>query len=187
MAESTWEKSPELAQRLKPAATQRWMYMGAGIVLIGVVALLIFKGTIFGSSYFKTVAELTTDASYIDKKVQVSGVVVQNVDGENDVRFDSETNTLYFTIAHIPSESDEIRDAGGLGDVLASAVADPDLPRLQIVYENNEIPDLLYNDHPTQAIITGRLGEDGIFYATLVQTKCPTKYADDVPDQVANN
>ena len=187
MAESTWEKSPELARKLKPRETQRWMYSGFGLVLIGIVGFLVLKGTIFGSTYFKTVEELKNDPTYIDKSVQVSGVVVQNADGDNDVRFESETNTLYFTIAHIPSDSGEIREAGGLGDVLASAVANPDLPTLEIVYANNEIPDLIYNDHPTQAIVTGRLGEDGIFYATSVKTKCPTKYADDVPDQVASN
>lgn len=185
MAESTWEKSPELAEQLKSnASTQRWMYMGAGVVLIGIVFFLVLKGTIFGSSYFKTVEDLTNDPSYIDKKVKVSGAVVQNADGVNEVRF--EDNIYYFSIAHIPSDNDEIRDAGGLGDVLAAAVANPDLPQLQVVFDG-EIPDLMYNDHPTQAIVTGRLDENGVFHATSVQTKCPTKYADDVPDQVASN
>jgi len=35
-----------------------------------------------------------------------------------------------------------------------------------------------------QAIMTGHLGEDGIFYADELLLKCPTKYEEAVPEQV---
>jgi cytochrome c-type biogenesis protein CcmE len=34
-----------------------------------------------------------------------------------------------------------------------------------------------------QAIVTGHLGEDGIFYADELLLKCPTKYEEAVPEQ----
>ncbi len=187
MSEGTWEKSPELAARLETNQSQRWMYLIAGMALIGVVAFLVLRGTIFGSSYFKTVEELVTDPELVGKKVRVSGAIVQNELGENDVHFDAATDTLTFSIAHIPNDNDAIRDQGGLGPVLAKAVNDSELPMIQVVYVNREIPDLVYGSEPTQAIVEGKMGEDGIFYATSLQLKCPTKYSDEIPDQVAAN
>jgi cytochrome c-type biogenesis protein CcmE len=43
-------------------------------------------------------------------------------------------------------------------------------------------PDLLQNE--AQAIVTGELGEDGIFYANELLLRCPTRYEEAVPDQV---
>ena len=43
------------------------------------------------------------------------------------------------------------------------------------------MPDLLRNE--AQAIMTGTLGEDGIFYAEELLLKCPTKYEEAVPEQ----
>jgi cytochrome c-type biogenesis protein CcmE len=34
-----------------------------------------------------------------------------------------------------------------------------------------------------QAIITGHLGEDGVFHADELLLKCPSHYEDAVPDQ----
>jgi cytochrome c-type biogenesis protein CcmE len=39
---------------------------------------------------------------------------------------------------------------------------------------------LLKNE--AQAIVTGKLGEDGMFYADELQLKCPTRY-DEAPPQ----
>mgnify|MGYP003349956457 CR=1 FL=1 len=38
-----------------------------------------------------------------------------------------------------------------------------------------------------QAIMTGKLGEDGVFYAEELLLKCPTKYEEAVPEQAATN
>jgi len=45
-------------------------------------------------------------------------------------------------------------------------------------------PDLL--KHEAQAIVTGHLGADGIFYADELLLKCPTRYEEAVPDQAGN-
>jgi len=40
---------------------------------------------------------------------------------------------------------------------------------------------LLQNE--AQAIVTGKLGDDGIFYADELLLKCPTRYDQQVPTQ----
>jgi cytochrome c-type biogenesis protein CcmE len=64
--------------------------------------------------------------------------------------------------------------------VLYDAVNDPNRSHLQVVYVGPK-PDLLR--HEAQAIMTGELGEDGIFYADELLLKCPTKYEEAVPEQ----
>jgi cytochrome c-type biogenesis protein CcmE len=49
------------------------------------------------------------------------------------------------------------------------------------VVEGQPKPDLLRNE--AQAIMTGRMGEDGAFHATELLLKCPTKYEEAVPQQ----
>jgi cytochrome c-type biogenesis protein CcmE len=46
-------------------------------------------------------------------------------------------------------------------------------------------PDLLRGE--AQAIMTGKLGDDGVFYADELLLKCPTKYEEAVPEQAAAN
>lgn len=184
MAEQSWEKSPELVEKLQQSTSQRRLYLFAGLALIGVVAFLVVNGAILGSSFYKTVDEVVTDPELVDKRIRVSGAVVQNAAGDNDVQFDTTNNTLTFWIAHIPNDNDGLRDGGGLATVLANAVQNDELTRLQVVFQDGDIPELMYGSEPTQAIVEGRLGTDGIFYATSLQTKCPTKYEDDNPDRV---
>jgi cytochrome c-type biogenesis protein CcmE len=64
--------------------------------------------------------------------------------------------------------------------VLHAAVNDPTQPRLKVVY-NGVKPDLLKNE--AQAIMTGKLGADGVFYAQELLLKCPTKYEEALPQQ----
>ena len=87
---------------------------------------------------------------------------------------------MRFTIANVPAGLDEIEKAGGLAEVLHQAVADPNARRLQVRYVGPK-PDLLRNE--AQAIITGRIGDDGVFEATELLLKCPTRYEQEVPLQ----
>jgi cytochrome c-type biogenesis protein CcmE len=98
----------------------------------------------------------------------------------NTIQYDSKTLDLKFTIAHVPGDNKTIKKEGGLAAALHTAVTDPDRARLPIVY-NGEVPDLLKDE--AQAIVIGRMGEDGIFYAEELQLKCPTKYEEALPDQ----
>ncbi|NIS79004.1 MAG: hypothetical protein GTO14_01995 [Anaerolineales bacterium] len=81
----------------------------------------------------------------------------------------------------MPADLDEIQDAGGLAQVLRQAVTDPTAARLQVEYIGPK-PDLLR--HEAQAIVTGQMGEDGVFYADELLLKCPTRYEDEIPLQI---
>ncbi len=98
----------------------------------------------------------------------------------DSIQYDPETLTLTFTIAHVPGDNKEIETEGGLAQVLHEAVMDPSRNRMTVQYVGVK-PDLLRNE--AQAIITGRLSEDGVFHADELLLKCPTKYEEAVPEQ----
>jgi cytochrome c-type biogenesis protein CcmE len=174
----TWEKTPELAAQLRPRFGQRQVYMLiAGVGILAVVSYLLYS-VLFGGHYYTSVDELLADPDLVGKNVRVTGVII------GDYQYDSSTETLTFVIGHIPTDGDAIKDEGGLATTLANAVNDPETTRLTVVYPSGEIPDLLENGN--QAIITGKLDENGVFYADNLTLKCPTKYADELPQQAAS-
>jgi cytochrome c-type biogenesis protein CcmE len=61
-------------------------------------------------------------------------------------------------------------------------VNDPTRQRVSVNYVGAK-PDLLRGE--AQAIMTGKLGDDGVFYADELLLKCPTKYEEAVPEQAA--
>ena len=80
----------------------------------------------------------------------------------------------------MPGDNKEIEAQGGLAAVLHEAVVDPSRAQIPVIY-NGVMPDLLR--HEAQASMTGRIGEDGVFYADELLLKCPTKYEEAVPEQ----
>ena len=80
----------------------------------------------------------------------------------------------------MPADLDQIEEAGGLAEALHVALGNPDSKRLEIEYIG-VMPDLLRDE--AQAIVTGRMGEDGVFHAYELLLKCPTRYEDEVPLQ----
>ncbi len=153
--------------------------IGGALMVVAIIALIV-AAVSQGSQYFLTVEELQTrQAEVTGREVRISGAVVGDT-----ISFDPETLRLAFTVAHVPGDTEEIERMGGLGLVLHNAVNDPSLPRLQVVYIG-ERPDLMRNE--AQAIMTGKLGEDGIFYAEELLLKCPSRYDEAVPDQSASN
>jgi cytochrome c-type biogenesis protein CcmE len=174
-----WEKTPELAEKIRPRRGQRRVYLFAGIALIAVVGYLIFSG--LGSRYYMTVDEVLAEPDEnLGKNIRLTGAVV------GDYQFDQQTGTLYFVVAHIPRDNDEIRDAGGLDAVLAAAVDDPNRQQIQVIYEDAEIPDLLQNK--AQAIMTGHLelnsAGEYVFYAEELNLKCPSRHSDEGEEAV---
>ncbi len=91
-----------------------------------------------------------------------------------------ETLRLEFEVAHVPGDNADIEAQGGLAEVLHQAVVDPTRQRISVVYTGVK-PDLMRDE--AQAIMTGKLGEDGVFYAEELLLKCPTKYEEAVPAQ----
>ncbi len=154
----------------------RAKFIVGGLLIVAAIVYLIVTSTQASAQYFLTVDELADrKGSDIGRDLRVSGAVV----GESVV-YDPETLTLEFTVAHVPGDNSEIEAQGGLGKVLYDAVNDPGRSRIQVVYIGPK-PDLLR--HEAQAIMTGEMGEDGVFYADELLLKCPTKYEEAVPEQ----
>lgn len=154
-------------------------FMGGGLILAAVV-YLIASSTQANAEYFMTVDELIADgdAAY-DKSLRLSGAVVGDT-----VEYDPNTLTLTFEIAHVTGDNKEIERQGGLALVLYQAVTDPTRQRVKVQYVGPK-PDLLRSE--AQAIMTGKLGSDGVFYAEELLLKCPTRYEEAVPEQAASN
>jgi len=150
-----------------------------GFLLMAVaVVYLIASSTQAAAQYYLTVDELAAKGdSILGRDLKISGAV----DG-GSINYDPETLTLRFTIANVPGDLDEIEQAGGLAQVLHQAVSDPNSCRLQVVYVGPK-PDLLRDE--AQAILTGRMGEDGVFQAGELLLKCPTRYEEEIPLQAS--
>jgi cytochrome c-type biogenesis protein CcmE len=150
-------------------------FMGGALILAAVV-YLIASSTAASAEYFMTVDELKADGdAAIGKSLRLSGAVIGD-----SIEYDPQTLTLSFDIAHVTGSNKEIEAQGGLAEVLYVAVNDPTRQRIRVVYVGPK-PDLLRNE--AQAILTGKLGEDGVFYAEELLLKCPTRYEDSVPQQ----
>lgn len=151
-----------------------------GILILAAVIYLIASSTTANAEYFLTIKELNDrGAANIDRNVRVSGAVIGDT-----IQYDPQTFTLTFVVADVPGDNATIEAQGGLAAALNLAVNDPTRERLTVVYHGPK-PDLLR--HEAQAIMTGHLGSDGIFYADELLLKCPTKYEEAVPDQVNGN
>jgi cytochrome c-type biogenesis protein CcmE len=154
----------------------RAKFIVGGLLIVAAIVYLIVTSTQASAQYFLTVDELSDRiGSEIGRDVRVSGAVIGD-----SVQYDPQSLTLEFTVAHVPGDNNEIEAQGGLGKVLYDAVNDPDRSRIQVVYIGPK-PDLLR--HEAQAIMTGELGDDGVFYADELLLKCPTKYEEAVPEQ----
>ena len=158
----------------------RTKFLIGGLLVIAAVAYLIFSSTKANSEYFMTVNELHAKSdSMVGRSLRISGAVVGST-----IQFDPDTHFLTFDIANVPGDNATIAAQGGLSKVLHEAVVDLTQRRLSVMY-NGPKPDLMRDE--AQAILTGHLGEDGIFQADELLLKCPTKYEDAVPSQVSGN
>ena len=151
-------------------------FVFGGILILGAVVFLIWSSTKATQEYFLTVDELNAKGSaVVDKNLRVSGAVVGDT-----IQYDPQSLTLSFDVAHVPGDNAELETEGGLAVALHEAVIDPARPRMRVVYVGPK-PDLLRDE--AQAIMTGHLGEDGVFYAEELLLKCPTRYEEAVPGQ----
>ncbi len=159
---------------------QRSKFLLGGLLILTAVVYLIFSSTKASAEYFMTVDELNADgASAIGRSVRLSGAVIGDT-----IQYDADTLTLTFDVAHVTGDNNEIEAQGGLAEVLYQAVNDPTRERVKVVYIGVK-PDLLRGE--AQAIMTGKLGDDGVFHADELLLKCPTRYEEAVPEQAASN
>jgi len=147
-----------------------------GILILGAVVFLIWTSTASTAEYFLTIDELNAKGQgIVDKNLRVSGAVLGD-----SIQYDAQNLTLTFEVAHVPADNAAIETEGGLAESLHLAVMDPSRARIKVVYVGPK-PDLLRNE--AQAIMTGHLGDDGVFYADELLLKCPTRYEEAVPKQ----
>jgi len=162
---------------VETGSSGRWKFIVGGVLIIAAVVYLIISSTQASAEYFLTIDELEEKGeSVLARDLRISGAVI----GES-IQYDPQELKLTFTVANIPGDNKEIEEKGGLGAVLYQAVNDPNANQLQVVYIGVK-PDLLR--HEAQAIMTGQVGDDGVFYADELLLKCPTKYEEAVPEQV---
>ena len=166
---TTWEKTD--GTPAPASAGQRMRFLLGGLISLVAIGFLIFNGTLNNAQYFITVDELLSRPELVGQTVRVSGAVIGDT-----IQYEADTLTIRFTMAHIPEQTDD------LAQTLHLAVSDPAASRLNVVVTNEPMPDLL--QHEAQAILTGQLGEDGIFHADELLLKCPTRYEEAVPNQV---
>lgn len=167
MAQATWEKQAGSTEYEKVISKKNssWKFLAGGGLILATVLYLVISSTLSNASYFMTVDELLSDPSHVGQRVRITGAVLGHT-----IEYDSENLILDFTISHIPDDYDNLAEA------LHLSVNDPTMTRITIHLENEVKPDLLKNE--AQAIVTGYLGEDGIFYASELNLKCPSRFDD---------
>ncbi len=176
MVEASWEK-PKTA--VKVTTSNRPKFAIAGLVLLGAMVFLILSGTASNGRYFITVNDLMGRSDLAGKTVKVTGAVIGST-----IKFDADTKTIHFTMAHLTDNAAELEKEGGLAKALHEAAIDPNAKRLEVRVPNQAMPDLLKDE--AQAIVTGKLTADGVFQADELLLKCPSKYSADVPQQAAS-
>ncbi|HEX9796963.1 MAG TPA: cytochrome c maturation protein CcmE [Anaerolineales bacterium] len=165
---------PPIAQ----PTTSRAKFIIGGLLIAAAVIYLIVSSTQASAQYYLTIDELVGQTGdFDDRDLRVSGAVLGD-----SIHYDTETLTLEFTVVNVPGDLDFIEQQGGLAEVLHQAVNNPDATRLPVRYIG-PMPDLLR--HEAQAIVTGRVGADGVFEADELLLKCPTRYEEEVPVQAA--
>ncbi|MFO8036291.1 MAG: cytochrome c maturation protein CcmE [Anaerolineales bacterium] len=149
-----------------------------GLLIVSAVIYLIVSSAQAHTQYYLTVEETLSkyERGELDgRHLRISGAVI----GES-IAYDIDTLELSFTIAHVPGDMKTVDAQGGIAAALHQAVTDPECERLDVVFEGPK-PDLLQDE--SQAIITGKMGPDGVFYADEILLKCPTKYEETLPEQ----
>src|SRR5258706_9494638 len=136
----------------------RAKFLVGGALIIGAIVYLIVTTMSSTAQYFYTVDELQAKgASAVGKSLRASGAVMGS-----SITYDAQTLTIRFTMANISNDDKTITAAGGLAEALHQAGINPNASHIEVVYVGPK-PDLLKDE--AQAIVTGKLGTDGVFQA----------------------
>ena len=151
-------------------------FIVAGLLIVVAVVYLIISSTGSTAQFFLTIEEVRAMGDEaLERNITVSGAVL----GET-ITYDPQQPRVAFTMVQVPADPKEVERAGGLAAVLHAAVQNTAAPRLDVIYDSVK-PDLLQDE--AQAIVRGKLGEDGRFYADELLMKCPTRYEEGLPQQ----
>jgi cytochrome c-type biogenesis protein CcmE len=147
------------------------------IAVIPIMAIVACSSLQTTAQYFLTVDEVLSQKSkFMERNIRISGVVLGDT-----IEYDESSQALSFTIANIPADYQTVEGLGGLERVLHESANDPNSSTIKVVFVGPK-PELLQAE--AQAILTGRLGDDGIFYAQEILLRCPTRYEESLPEQV---
>lgn len=170
------QENSEIFQKKKSPVNK---FVIGGLIIVAAVVILAITSLRGNTQYYLTINELLANQNGQTQNVRISGVVIGST-----ILYDAATNTLSFDVANIPGDNDTIEKMGGLAEALHQAAIDPALKHLTIHYTGAK-PDLLKDE--AQAIMTGSLGSDGIFYASELLLKCPSRYEDSIPSQAGSS
>lgn len=175
MAEMTWEKTPEKSKNeTKGRGGERLKFLIGGVLILGAVVFLLLSGTMSGARFFIQVDDVVGNPEYVGQTVRLTGAVIGDT-----IEYDATTGTLQFVIANMPAEFDDLSLA------LHESANNPDATQLTVYMVDTTKPDLL--QHEAQAILTGTMGEDGVFRATELNLKCPTRFEEHTPNMLASS
>ena len=162
--------------QIKRSGRGQLKFIIGGLLIVGAIAYLVVTSLQSTAQYFYTIDEIKAKGpAVVGKSLRASGAVIGD-----SITFDDKTLKITFTMANVSNDTKDITAAGGLAQLLHNAVLNPQASRMQVVYVGPK-PDLLKNE--AQAIVTGKVGADGVFYADELLLKCPTRYDQEVPAQ----
>ncbi|MDX1662771.1 MAG: cytochrome c maturation protein CcmE [Candidatus Promineifilaceae bacterium] len=160
MTDTSWTRD---ADTLLEPRTNRLKFVVGGILIAAALVFLIVNGMSGNTQLYKTVDEYYAEQSRLaGRDLRVAGMVL----GES-IKFtqiDATHSRLEFEIV------DDLENPG---------------QRLRVVAMNEPLPDLL--QHEAQALVEGRMGDDGAFHANEggLFLKCPTRYEEAKPPAAA--
>jgi cytochrome c-type biogenesis protein CcmE len=181
VSEVTWEKpisaapqedKAELLKRLQVGRrAERLKFLIGGLLILAAIGYLLISGTLLGQRFFITVEEALADPSFAGQNLRLTGAVIGPTIQEETLP--NGRTRITFSIAHIPTQNDDLAQA------LFDAANNPNATQLQVVVENQPRPELLR--HEAQAILSGRMDENGVFHASELQFKCPSRFEEAAP------
>ncbi len=152
MADTTWTNDGE--ESLTGAKSNRLKYIVGGVLLLAAVVFLVVNAMTGSTQLYKTVNEFYAEQGRLTgRDLRIGGVVIG--DSIQFTEIDAQTTRLEFDVV------DDLNNPS---------------PVLHIVAMNEPMPDLL--QHEAQALIEGRVDENGVFMANQggLLLKCPTRY-----------
>lgn len=166
------------SQVFAPRSGGRTKFLIGALLIAAAIVYLIVTSLQSTAQYFYTISEIKAKGdAVVGKNLRASGAVLGDT-----IQYDPKTLTIRFEVANVSNDNKDIEKAGGLAAALHQAVVDSNAPRMTIVYVGPK-PDLLKDE--AQAIVTGKIGADGVFYADELLLKCPTRYEEALPSQAA--
>ena len=148
--------APDAEAEIETPAPRRrhrlpWSFVVAGVLIAGAVGYLIFASTTATAAYYMTVQELRGCHTCVGKIVRIAGTVQTG-----SIARDDATQTIRFTIIDSTDNKSTL-------PVTYSGVV-PDIFRANVT-----------------VVIEGTLPASGVFNATTLLTKCPSKFQPATP------